>query len=287
MVDQTKPSTYLLLRVIISQMKKISFSIITPTYNRLKSGFLEQCIKSVQQQEGNSFTFEHIIINDASTDDTKDWLETASKNMDNLVVINHTARCDTAAGYADGLGAAKNEYIIFMDDDDLLPIRSLKIRAQFIIDNPKLDWFYGKADWINETGKSIDVKYQSTFPKDLLYERALIKNFIHNGTPTIKRTALNGISWPSWLTKRQDYFLWLELLKPSLKLTVGFIDKVIFTYRIHQNAFTTSWQEEDEIKKFIDDLGYRIKKEYHSESLANMASIANEQLYEIRRLKKK
>jgi teichuronic acid biosynthesis glycosyltransferase TuaG len=267
-------------------MKKISFSVITPTYNRLKSGFLEECINSIQKQNGSNFTFEHIIVNDASTDGTAEWLEKAAKSRKNIVVINHEHNGDTAVSYMDGLKKAKNDYIIFIDDDDSLPLNSLEIRAEYALKYPKTDWFYGKAQWVDERGDAIPVTFQSSLPENNLYERALIQNFIHNGTPTMKRDALAGFSWPDWLTKRQDYFLWLELLKPSRHLSVGFIDKVILTYRVHKDAFTTSWQNDKEVAKFMDDLGFRLKKEYHSESLANMSAIANSQRLEIRRLKR-
>lgn len=268
-------------------MKKISFSIITPTYNRLESGYLETCIKSIQSQVGNNFDFEHIIVNDASSDDTRRWLKEATNKYKNLRIINHRSNQNTAASYMDGLLIARNDYIIFIDDDDMLPSNSLETRSNFALENPGVDWFYGKARWIDEIGRPLKVTYQSTLPEDMLYERALIKNYIHNGTPSIKKSALEGFSWPDWLTKRQDYFLWLELLRPSNNLRVGFIDEFIFTYRVHQGAFTTSWQDSKEISKEMDSLGYRMKKEFHSEGLANLAMIANDQYYEIRKLKKK
>ncbi|MEI7616437.1 MAG: glycosyltransferase [Actinomycetota bacterium] len=267
-------------------MKKVSFSIITPTYNRLKSGYLEKCIKSVQQQSGDNFTFQHIIIDDASTDMTSDYLNKAKGKYLNLITITNKTNKGTGCNYKIGLASATNDYVIFMDDDDMLPPNSLKTRAKYITENPDVDWFYGKAKWINETGKFIPVTYQSKFPDDHFYERLIIKNFIHNGTPTISRKALEDITWPSWLDRTQDYFLWLELSKPEKKLNVGFIDDYIFTYRVHQNAYTYRWERNHELTKYKDESHVKIKKTLHSDSLSFFATTIKEYMDEIKKLKK-
>jgi len=268
-------------------MNKIKFSIITPTFNRLESGFLELCIESVQNQIGNNFEFEHIIINDASTDNTNTWLKEACKNYDNLVLFSNKKNIGVAKNFELGIKCAKNDYLIILEDDDLLPLDSLRLRANYAQSNPNTDWFYGKGEWIDCAGNNVPVTFQSEFPADHIYERALIRNLIHGGTPTIKRSAASLVKWPEWLTRSQDYYFWLELLKPENKLTVGFIDQTLYIYRRHGGSFSNTYETNAELGREKWLITEELKRKSHPESLSFMAVEARRYQYQVGRLESK
>ncbi len=87
-------------------------SVITPTYNR--AGYLKQAIKSALAQ---TFTdFELVIVDDGSTDNTKDVVESFSddriryvwqENQDFLVARNN------------GIAQSSGKYLAYLDSDDL------------------------------------------------------------------------------------------------------------------------------------------------------------------------
>jgi glycosyltransferase involved in cell wall biosynthesis len=191
-----------------------------------------------------------------------------------------------AKAYKTGIDLARNKYIIFLDDDDLLPKNSLKLRAEFALDNHLIDWFYGKAKWVNEEGKPVKIAYHSKFYENFRYERLLIRNYIHGGTPTIKREVIIKIKWPTWIYRSQDYFLWLELMRPERKLKVGFINESLYTYRIHAKRYTRSLINKKAKKSYIDNIN-RIKNELHPENLVFLAGYLDETIREKSLLKKK
>ena len=89
-------------------------SVIIPTRNRRK--FLEQAINSIVAQY--SVNVEVIIVDDASTDDTKEYVSSINKNdieikyfQNEKSMFAHEAR---RLGYLNATG----KYIVFMDDDD-------------------------------------------------------------------------------------------------------------------------------------------------------------------------
>ena len=60
-------------------------SIITPTYCRMKEGFLKRCMDSVLAQ---TFTnFEHIIIDDGSSDGSQAFIEEYAKKDPRIVYV--------------------------------------------------------------------------------------------------------------------------------------------------------------------------------------------------------
>src|SRR5207253_938925 len=54
--------------------KPMRLSVLTPTLNR-RCSFLPRCLESVRRQVGQTFTYEHIVIDDGSTDGTWDYLK--------------------------------------------------------------------------------------------------------------------------------------------------------------------------------------------------------------------
>jgi glycosyltransferase involved in cell wall biosynthesis len=87
------------------------FSVVIPTYNRL--GFLKDALDSVWKQ---TFTdYEVIVVDDGSTDGTKDYLQ----GLGNKVRFVCQANRGPGAARNAGVRAARGEYVAFLDSDDL------------------------------------------------------------------------------------------------------------------------------------------------------------------------
>jgi glycosyltransferase involved in cell wall biosynthesis len=90
------------------------FTIIIPTYNR--GSLLKSAIKSVQDQ--NYPYWECIIIDDGSTDNTKDIVTSFSKT-DSRIHYIYQFNSERSAARNNGIKLAKNDWICFLDSDDL------------------------------------------------------------------------------------------------------------------------------------------------------------------------
>ncbi|MEN4194465.1 glycosyltransferase family 2 protein [Serratia marcescens] len=99
-------------------MGPIIFSIIIPAYN--VSEYLSNCLDSIVKQEGCK-SFECIIINDGSTDNTGDIAESFIVNEK---VKNFHYYEKKNGGVSEtrnfGLEKASGEYIVFIDADDII-----------------------------------------------------------------------------------------------------------------------------------------------------------------------
>ncbi|MBU2564040.1 glycosyltransferase family 2 protein [Patescibacteria group bacterium] len=92
-------------------MKK-SLSVVVPVHNEEKA--IENTINDLQTElDKLNLEYEIIVINDASTDKTKEILE----NIPNIKIINHTQNKGYGASLKNGIKNAKFDFILFFDAD--------------------------------------------------------------------------------------------------------------------------------------------------------------------------
>src|SRR5690606_33388267 len=87
------------------------FSIIVATYNL--QPYLDRCLASLQSLDYPDY--EIIIINDGSTDSTKEYLDQLDSS--NLTVIHNIANEGTCRARNRGIAAAKYPLVAFTDHD--------------------------------------------------------------------------------------------------------------------------------------------------------------------------
>jgi glycosyltransferase involved in cell wall biosynthesis len=92
----------------------VRVSVVTPTYDRAHA--IHRPIESVRRQTFRDF--EHVVVDDASTDDTDDVV--AELDHERLRFL--TAETNRGANHARnrGIEAARGEYVCFLDSDDRL-----------------------------------------------------------------------------------------------------------------------------------------------------------------------
>lgn len=96
-------------------MKKDKISVIIPVYNAEK--YLENCINSIFNQ--NYKNYEIILVNDGSTDNSLSICEKLKKESNKVKIINQK-NSGVATTRNKGLLEATGDYIIFMDNDDII-----------------------------------------------------------------------------------------------------------------------------------------------------------------------
>lgn len=96
-------------------MEQLKFSVVIPAYNTGK--YIEKCIKSVLSQ--NYKNIQLVVVDDGSTDSTKDILKRLTQEHSEILVISKKNG---------GLGSARNigvryiegDYFMFLDSDDYI-----------------------------------------------------------------------------------------------------------------------------------------------------------------------
>lgn len=100
------------------------FSIITPAYNGMR--YLQAAIDSVLWQDFEDY--EHIIVDDCSTDGTAQFVAALADGGNGGHVV--TVMLDSNGGIGNarnvGIGAARGEYLLFLDQDDFFETGALR-----------------------------------------------------------------------------------------------------------------------------------------------------------------
>lgn len=98
------------------------FSLIIPVWNVEK--YLPACFNSLLQQSETDF--EVIFVDDGSPDRSAEFIATqiASQRLANFHLLRQ-ANAGAGAARNNGLAAAKGDYVLFVDSDDLLPADAL------------------------------------------------------------------------------------------------------------------------------------------------------------------
>lgn len=114
-------------------MEKIS--IIVPVYN--VRDYIGNTIESLLNQYYTNI--ELILINDGSTDDSLDILQSYVRK-DNRIVIIDKANGGTGSARNVGLKIASGNFISFVDGDDMLSCDALSENIQFLLEDTAIDW---------------------------------------------------------------------------------------------------------------------------------------------------
>lgn len=185
-------------------------SIITPTYNR--AYILGTAIESIQAQTYP--TWELIIIDDGSTDDTKQLVENFK---DDRIKYLYQANTGQTKARNTGLSVAKGDWIAYLDSDNTLGPTYLEKMLGAIEKNPGTLWAFPKGDrflelWINgimlERIDQTDEFGETVSVQDIVYRKihSDMNGFIHS-----KKIVDDGVRFDENFKKMEDWELFLQL----------------------------------------------------------------------------
>ena len=135
----------------------MKLSIIIPVYNVEK--YVKACIESIFRQGLDERDFEVIIVNDGSTDRSMEMIADVISQHANITVI-HQANLSLSVARNNGIAAAKGEYLLMHDSDDLLIDNSLLPLLNLALET-KVDVVV--ADFLTMTDEEIDEFHKEDF----------------------------------------------------------------------------------------------------------------------------
>ena len=237
--------------------KKPFFSVIIPTYNR--SYTLKRAVKSVLKQTHKDF--ELIIVDDGSTDETRDYLSELKIKFPTkkLIVISQDNK-GVSAARNEGIKKSSGEWIAFLDSDDEWNKRKLEIQKKYIEKNPRIRWCHGNERWIRN-GEHLNQKKIHQKDGGDLFNRSLGLCLISPSTVVIHRCLFQELgSFKEDFIVCEDYDLWLRFLN---KYDIGFCKEVLITkYGGHDDQLSKKFKAMDyyRVKSMSSILPFIINK---------------------------
>lgn len=247
--------------------KRLKFSIITPSFNQGR--FIEDTIQSVKSQNYDSF--EHIIMDGGSTDETLDILKKYSH-------LRWTSKPDNGQTDAanEGIRMSTGDIIGWVNSDDVYFSDVFSKIESVFKNNPQVSAIYGDYYWIDGDGKYIKKVRELPFSA----KRLLFSNCIAHPTAFLKRSAFDAVGfYREDFEYSMDYEFWLRFHKKCRILHIPlFIAKVRFhpvsksciskqkhrdynklIIQIHDDLFTNL--RESKLRWYAGKIYYRLLKE--------------------------
>ncbi|MDL2207204.1 glycosyltransferase [Desulfovibrio sp. OttesenSCG-928-M16] len=273
-------------------------SVLTLAYNH--APYIAECIESVIAQKTN-FPFQHIIMDDASSDGTQDIILEYAEKYPHIVPVFQTRRARRARKTSSVRGQnvltlfdmARTEYAALCDGDDYFsdPTK-LQTQMDFLEANSDCSLCFHIARVIYEDNPERERIYPevATLPGGLrpfyTLEDLIRYNFMQTNTVMYRWRFRNGL--PNWF--RADImpgdWYWHILHAETGK--IGFINKVMSIYRRHKKA-VYYMAEIDHIKhramvgmremEFYDLVNKHFNRKYESVFLDMASGIFSDCLY--------
>ncbi len=94
---------------------EIRVSIIIPVFNKV--AYTRRCLETLYANTGTAVSFEVIVVDNASTDETPQYLKQAQKRFPNLKYIRNKKNRRYAGACNVGARAARGEILVFLNND--------------------------------------------------------------------------------------------------------------------------------------------------------------------------
>ena len=207
-------------------------SVIIPFYN--SENYLEECINSVLNQTYKNF--ELILINDCSIDNSEKIVKSYIEKGHNIIYKKLSINSGQGICRNLGIKLANGDYITFLDSDDFWSSDKIEKHLKFH-EKKELKFSFTNIKIINEKG-CIILKRQTIIKSKVNYKSLLTNNYIPTSTVLINKALVSKYKFPNY-RKKQDYILWLEILKKE-SIEAYFFDNCLTTYRKHKNQITNN-----------------------------------------------
>ncbi len=197
-------------------------SVIITSYNYAR--YIERAIRSALNQSMPAVTFEVIVVDDCSTDESDFILE---NYKDEIRMLKMEKNSGLSAARNAGIKKAKGQFVVFLDADDYIQADLIKVLSVFLTENNRLDAvavdyylvneFGDHIEWVNSNEKPIACGIM--FRKDLLFDIGLYDE--------------------SFRAREEE-----DLRKRFLaKHTIFHIPLPLYRYRMHDNNLTKNAEE--------------------------------------------
>ena len=204
-------------------------TVVTPVHNAEE--FLHACMESVLSQTHTNW--EHILVDDCSTDNSVQIIKEYAGRDARIILLGLETNSGAGIARNTAIERSTGDYIAFLDSDDLWTPMKLQRQLSFMQEN-KYFFTFTSYRQINEQG--LELPKRVVARERVTYKSALYKNPIGCLTAMYDVNFFGKQYMPA-IRKRQDYALWLHLLKKTD--AYGLKDDLAI-YRLRTNSISSN-----------------------------------------------
>lgn len=240
-------------------MIRNKFIIVTPVYNT--APYIEKCINSILSQTYKNY--EYIVVEDNSTDGTRDIVRDIHNNIGGFKVCYNDVRTESPLGnFAKGISLVpgdKHDIIITVDGDDWLLDKKVLEFLNWVYQNKNTWLTYGQ--FISASGKMRN--YCKAIQDTQKYRRSNL--WVTSHLRTIKRGLWEKINDADLRDGNGKYYVYypdIAYMFPAIEMAgkshIQFLNKVLYVYNdTNQLCSVNDWKKKN--TKAIYDIAKEIR----------------------------
>ena len=257
-------------------------SVIVPNYNH--APYLRQRLDSIYNQTFQDF--EVIILDDCSTDNSKEIIEEyRNRPQTSHIVYNEANSGSPFKQWAKGFDLAKGEYIWIAESDDWANEHFLEKITPSLEKDPSLSIAFSASNHIfdDETTPIFNYDTNKTINGyNFIKSRMIYGNYIYNASAVVFRKKTLKLIRPDYLSFHGsgDYMFWTNMCEHG---NVFYLAELLNNFRRHGNTTThrcltsgLSLLEDFKIFKYLDQKGYISRNEKRFIVIQRLNSISKQ-----------
>lgn len=185
----------------------VGVSVVIPCYRA--AGTVARAVESVLGQTRPPGQI--LLVDDGSGDGTLAALQALAARSPGLIEVVTLAQNEGAAAARNaGWELAREDYVAFLDADDVWPPWKLELQHGFVSAHPQAaisggETLIAPTDWATETPPD-----SGQAPRRLSLNVMLVRNLLSTSTVMVRRDL--GLRFASGKRHCEDYLLWMELI---------------------------------------------------------------------------
>jgi len=197
-------------------------SVIIPTFNRAK--LLLEAVHSVLDQKNIPEDVEIIVVDDGSTDNTREALAALAGK---IAYIRHEHSGVSKARNL-GISRSNGEWIAFLDSDDLWLPDKLRAQMKFFSDHPETFLCQTDEIWVRN-GRRINPRKYHRKPSGYCFPLLLERCLVSPSAVVVHRRVFDLVGlFDESLPACEDYDLWLRI---GCRFPIGLVEKPLIVKR--------------------------------------------------------
>lgn len=214
---------------------KVSVIIPTRNYGR----FVSEAISSVRRQTLPDW--EAIVVDDHSTDDTRERVEEIAAVDRRIVYVPNRRRVGPSGARNTGLEIAAGKYVQFLDADDVLEDDKLRVHAEFLDRFADVGIVYGDARPLTSLPGAWEVSSAALGAPTGVGRRVVAslveRNRLVVTAPLLRRSVLDRVgAFDESLRALEDWDLWLRCALSDVRFARCFEPATATLIRMHSES---------------------------------------------------
>ena len=198
--------------------------------------YLKEAIESILGQTFSDFEF--LIINDGSTDSSKEII--LSYNDPRIRYVENEKNIGLTKSLNKGLALAQGEYIARMDADDVSLPERLEKQVNFLDSQKDIVLAGSHSDFINEDGKVFKTNKRTYTKEELYYNLTFGNVFPHSSAMFRKKEILDMGGYDDFFKQAQDHELWFRV---SRRFAIGMVEHILVRWRESKENISSKHKE--------------------------------------------